>query len=52
MASNRRAFGINGLANLTTDKAIIPFGGGIGADPFIDRAGTKASSNQLHFSAA
>ena len=29
----------NGLANLTTGKAIIPFGGGIGADPFIDRAG-------------
>ena len=29
----------NGLASLTTGKAIIPFGGGIGADPFIDRAG-------------
>jgi amidase len=29
----------NGIANLTTGKAIIPFGGGIGADPFIDRAG-------------
>jgi amidase len=29
----------NGVANLTTGKAIIPFGGGIGADPFIDRAG-------------
>jgi amidase len=29
----------NGIANLTTGKAIMPFGGGIGADPFIDRAG-------------
>jgi Asp-tRNA(Asn)/Glu-tRNA(Gln) amidotransferase A subunit family amidase len=29
----------NGVANLTTGKAIMPFGGGIGADPFIDRAG-------------
>ena len=29
----------NSLACLTTTKAIIPFGGGIGADPFIDRAG-------------
>ncbi|MSP40975.1 MAG: amidase [Deltaproteobacteria bacterium] len=31
----------NGLANLNTGKAIIPFGGGIGADPFIDRAGIQ-----------
>ena len=29
----------NGVASLNTGKAIIPFGGGIGADPFIDRAG-------------
>lgn len=29
----------NGVANLTTGKAIMPFGGAIGADPFIDRAG-------------
>ena len=29
----------NALACLTTTKAIIPYGGGIGADPFIDRAG-------------
>ena len=29
----------NGIANLNTGKAIMPFGGGIGADPFIDRAG-------------
>ena len=29
----------NGVANLTTGKAIMAFGGGIGADPFIDRAG-------------
>lgn len=29
----------NGIANLTTGKAIMSFGGGIGADPFIDRAG-------------
>lgn len=31
----------NGLANLNTGKAIIAFGGGIGADPFIDRAGIQ-----------
>ena len=29
----------NGVASLNTGKAIMPFGGGIGADPFIDRAG-------------
>ena len=29
----------NGIASLNTGKAIMPFGGGIGADPFIDRAG-------------
>jgi amidase len=29
----------NALACFTTTKAIIPYGGGIGADPFIDRAG-------------
>jgi amidase len=31
----------NALANLNTGKAIISFGGGIGADPFIDRAGIQ-----------
>ncbi len=29
----------NGIASLNTGKAIMSFGGGIGADPFIDRAG-------------
>src|SRR6266542_922869 len=29
----------NGIANLNAGKAIMSFGGGIGADPFIDRAG-------------
>lgn len=29
----------NGIANLNSGKALMPFGGAIGADPFIDRAG-------------